>query len=71
MGYVKGIFHSTFTSFRYDDMEVKRCARTSGLQTKAIKQVVNVFNSLNFQNIDLNNIAKISPSQFQLILGSD
>ena len=57
MGYVKGIFHSIFASSRYDDMEVKRCARTSGMQTRAIKQVL----KLKLSNIDFKNFANSNP----------
>ena len=36
-------------------MGVKRCVRTSGMQTNTIKQLVNKFNDLIFQNTDFQN----------------
>ena len=41
------------------------------MQTKANKQVVNMFKNLDFHNSDFITFAKLSPSQFQHILGSD
>ena len=37
------ICHLTYVIYRYGNMGVKRCVRTSGMQTNAIKQVLNRF----------------------------
>ena len=37
------IWHLTFVMYRYGNMGVKRCVRTSGMQSNAIKQVLNRF----------------------------
>ena len=44
--------HSTHVMHRYGNMGVKRCAKASGLQSNAIKQLVNKFNCLKCQNTD-------------------
>ena len=38
------ICYPTFVMSRYSNMGVKSCVRTSGIQTKAIKQIMNMFN---------------------------
>ena len=49
------IRHLTFVMSRYGNMGVKRCVRTSGLKTNAIKQFFNKFNVSKFQNTDFKN----------------
>ena len=49
------IWHPPFEMVRYGNMGVKRSVRTSGMQTNAIKHLLNMFNSLKFQNTDLRN----------------
>ena len=44
------ICHSTHVKYRYGNMDVKRCIRTSGMQTQAIKQLLNRLYSLKFRN---------------------
>ena len=53
--YIWRICHLTYVIYRYGNMGVKRCVRTSGMQTNAIKQLVNRFNVLKFQNTDFQN----------------
>ena len=36
-------------------MGVKRCVRTTGMQTNVVKQLLNLLNSLKFQNTDFQN----------------
>ena len=49
------------TGTELSNMGVKRCIRTSGMQTSAIKQLVNRFNVLNFQNADIQNFPLYFP----------
>ena len=46
------ICYSAHIIYRYGNMGVKRCVRTSGMQTNAIKLLLNGFNSLECQNTD-------------------
>ena len=39
----------------YGNMGVKRCVRTTGIQTNATKQLLNMFKSSKFQNTDFQN----------------
>ena len=49
------ICHLTHVKYRYGNMGVKRSVRTSGMQTNAIKHLLNMFNSLKCPNIDFQN----------------
>ena len=49
------IWHLPFVMVRYGNMGVKRSVRTSGMQTNAIKHLLNMFNSLKCQNTDFQN----------------
>ena len=51
-GHIWHICHLTHVIYRYGNMGVKRCVRTSRMQTNAIKQLGNRFNVLKFQNTD-------------------
>ena len=42
--------------YTYGDMGVKRCVKTSGMQIKIVKQLVNKFNGSKFQNTDFGNL---------------
>ena len=44
--------HPTYVKYKYGNMGVKRCIRTSGMQTNAIKQLLNRFSSLKCPNSD-------------------
>ena len=44
------ICHVTHVKYRYGNMGVKRCIRTSGMQTNVIKQLLIRFNSLKCPN---------------------
>ena len=44
------ICHPTHVKYRYGNMGVKRCIRTSGMQTNVIKQLLIRFNSLKCPN---------------------
>ena len=46
---------SPYVKYRNGNMGVKRCIRTSGMQTNAIKQLLNRFNGSKCQNIDFLN----------------
>ena len=46
------ICHPTYVKYIYGNMGVKRCIRTSGMQTNVIKQLLNRFNSLKCPNSD-------------------
>ena len=52
MPYLTHICHLTHVKYKYGNMGVKRCVRTSRMQTNAIKLLVNRFNVLKFQNTD-------------------
>ena len=53
--------HLTFVISRYGNMGVKTCVWTSGMQTNAIKQLVNRFNVLKFQNTDFQDFSLYFP----------
>ena len=46
------IWHAPFEMVLYGNMGVKRSVGASGMQTNAIKQLLNMFNRLKFQNSD-------------------
>ena len=50
-----GIWHLTFVWSRYGNMGVKSCIRTSGIQTKAIKQLFSRFIGQKFEKSDYQN----------------
>ena len=45
----------------YGNIGVKRCVRTSGMQTNAIKKLVNSFNVIKFENTDFKNFPLYFP----------
>ena len=49
------ICNQTRIKYIYSNMGVKRCVRTTGMQTNAIKQLLNMFKSSKFQNTDFQN----------------
>ena len=65
------IWHSTFLMTRYGNMGVKRSIRTSGMQINSIKQLVNRFNVLKFQNTDFQNFPLYFPKFPLYILRTD
>ena len=46
------IWHAPYVIARYGNTGVKRCVKVSGLLSNAIKQLLNRFDGLNFQNTD-------------------
>ena len=46
---------ATHIKYIYGNMGVKRCVRTTGMQTNAVKQLLNMFNRLKFQKTDFKN----------------
>ena len=55
------IWHPTYAMARYGNMGVKRSVRASGMQTNAIKQLLNRFKSLKFWNSDFQNFPLYFP----------
>ena len=52
MPYLTHMLSDTYHLYIYVNMGVKRCVRTSGMQTNAIKLLLNGFKSLKYQNTD-------------------
>ena len=46
---------ATHIKYIYGNMGVKRCVRTTGMQTNVVKQLLNLLNSWKFQNTDFQN----------------
>ena len=49
------IQHPIFVMSRWGNMGVKRCVRTTRMQTNALKQLLNMFNSLKYRYTDFLN----------------